>query len=150
MKISLVTNRTLREDNERLKMENERLAGNNKTLRDEKIQLFKGLFKHKEVLAQLLKEKEILAYRAASAFLGKNKVLMDEIGNLAYEIDELLMVNESTHGLWEEAVYKNFELSNKLRKNKIETKKLIDSINSRSDRDIELHKQVSKLGKHEK
>ena len=66
MKISLVTNRTIIRMNNILLLENIVIKSENTKMLE-----LCGI-KDKQI-AELLKEKEILAYRAASAFLGKNK-----------------------------------------------------------------------------
>lgn len=73
MKISLVTNRTLREDNERLRLENRALDEKNSILVAEKTALSNRNHNLKVVVDELLKEKEMLANRLSSLFLSGAK-----------------------------------------------------------------------------
>lgn len=73
MEIILVTNRTLREENERLRFENRSVVERNSVLVSENIALTNRNHNLKQIVDELLKEKEILAYRAASAFIHNYK-----------------------------------------------------------------------------
>ena len=74
MKISLVTNRTLREDNERLRLENRALDEKNSILVAEKTALSNRNHNLKVVVDELLKDKVILSDKLCAIYTSERKV----------------------------------------------------------------------------
>ena len=73
MKISLVTNKSLKRSYENLKLANRKLVEQNNILIAEKTAFTELIHNQKEAINQLLKEKELLAYRASCNYLEKSR-----------------------------------------------------------------------------
>lgn len=78
MKISLVTNRTLRDDNERLRLENRALVEKNSILAADKTALSNRNQNLKKVVDELLKEKEMLSDKLCAIYMSERKLMYEK------------------------------------------------------------------------
>lgn len=78
MKISLVTNRTLRDDNERLRLENRALVEKNSILAADKTALSNRNQNLKKVVDELLKEKEMLSDKLRAIYMSERKLMYEK------------------------------------------------------------------------